>query len=135
MNINITELRIGNLLQDNGDGSGVHVVEGLRYGVIESSTYPFVSAFNYQPIKLTREILEVCGAEYVTEINPKIFNMSEGFRLSSTILTKWENGFLFHWVSGNTHLLYLHQLQNLYFTLTGKELEIDIDKINEIIKQ
>jgi hypothetical protein len=31
--------------------------------------------------------------------------------------------------NGRVELMYLHQLQNLYFAMTGTELEIDINKL------
>lgn len=77
------------------------------------------SAYGYdqiQPIPLTPEILEKCGFEFDTIT----------FSKSYLLLAEGDNGFDV-WVGGLSKVKlnpinYLHQLQNLYFALTGEEL-------------
>ena len=74
----------------------------------------------YQPIPLTEEILLKCGFEkcnllFINDIIPfvKIVKCGDYFDV----------------IIGNVFyvkLYSLHQLQNLYFTLTGQELEINL---------
>lgn len=79
---------------------------------------------DYSPIPLTTEILEKCG-----------FKLEYGGQLPDYIQRE---GFMMYWyeekLSANfghvkqmdREIQYLHQLQNLYFALTGKELEINL---------
>ena len=53
------------------------------------------------------------------------YKTSEGEILPTTI--DWQEEYLFQFTSGNVHkfkgLKYLHQLQNLFYALTGTDLE------------
>ena len=76
------------------------------------------------PIELTPEILKKCGFELsgarlneiqITELNEiQITEFEEGYIL--VIYSEYEYG---------KKIKYLHQLQNLYFALTGQELTIE----------
>ena len=77
-----------------------------------------------QPIPITSEILEKCGFEKCSngleklcnENYVKIASLFSGFPLTLEI-------------DGNRcplNIKYAHQLQNLYFALTGEELEINL---------
>jgi hypothetical protein len=78
----------------------------------------------FEPIPLTPEILEKCGFDKGMGIDHKF----QGLRLRL-----WKNN---DWILLNTNgcdlyprmptIKYLHQLQNLYFALTGKELQVNI---------
>lgn len=53
------------------------------------------------------------------------YNLKDGWFNFSFGLTIWKDDRLFYdWIDGNIEVKYLHQLQNLYFALTGKELDI-----------
>jgi len=108
-------LQIGNLLRHKFTNKIINI-EGIAYDLIYckemSPTGIHMSA--YSPIQLTPEILEKCGL-----INNKIFPEIEYFTL----------------VDGSLHfedrytcvdVKYLHQLQNLYFALTGVELNVQL---------
>lgn len=86
---------------------------------------------NFSGIPLTPEILESCGFEYNAEKHThvvKIFDDESGYR---TLFIGSEANFYWWGLQDYTldsirgfKIHYLHQLQNLYFALTGKELEI-----------
>lgn len=121
MEILASELRIGNwvrfkhllcfiitIKQDNCE------IQSSR--VIVNSSYDFI-----EPIPLTPEILEKCGFSFGINLQSfvrgrhqfvEIKNMIDGY-LS-------EDGVFYYGV--RTKIQHLHQLQNLYFALTGKEL-------------
>lgn len=119
--IQANELRIGNWYDHNGSYRQVtpntieEVWEGERIYV--------------NPIPLTPEILEKCGFEPTTDMpNEYFIRLSNGIDklivcngkvtvviFGSRILTSWYN-----------HVNSLHQLQNLYFALTGKELNVQL---------
>jgi hypothetical protein len=85
----------------------------------------------YEPIPLTEEILLKCGFEHSNKgLNYGIFfvkdiDESDEFYLRPS----FEGGFYWGFNNHNElkdvkNILYLHQLQNLYFTLTGEELKL-----------
>lgn len=76
----------------------------------------------FQPIPLTPEILEKCGFEKMMRENDYIFN---GFRITHVHLT---GNFCYGLGNGNNPpaMKYLHQLQNLYYSLTGEELNVQL---------
>jgi len=129
--INPKELRIGNWVifdrrheQILGDISGPH---GLHQ---ESNS-------NLSPISLTPEILEKCGFvrsqnrpmqdHYEIKDGGKKFILYIPWRIDGLVKLY----FAPKWGGIKTPVVYLHQLQNLYFALTGAELNYSPDnKIN-----
>lgn len=81
-----------------------------------------------QPIKLTESILLQCGFD-----KNRIEYIIENFVLNAQIDGTFE--FYYSYENGRNEfnlspdLKYLHQLQNLYYSLTGKELPIDINTL------
>ncbi|MDM8534594.1 hypothetical protein QUF55_07835 [Clostridiaceae bacterium HSG29] len=107
------DLRIGNITE-NGVvksfyESGIHVGFG--------KTYKFS---NICPVKLTEEWLFKFGFEKISDINPPFRNYEFMYRKHGFLLG---SDFLFHFMSGNSKIIHVHQLQNLYYTLFGVELE------------
>jgi len=123
--IQATELRIGNYLFHEGDI--YRIFSSIdRYGVdldseILDRHIALVSYQNLHPIPLTPEILEACGFtnEYehkwshgLVEIIGRMPHFKTGYLLlNGEERTNWACNYF-----------YLHQLQNLYYALTGKEL-------------
>lgn len=71
----------------------------------------------YEPILLTPEILEKAG-----------FNNWDKSKYSNDAICLTSNGDGFLYLANQRHvnLFYIHQLQNLYFVLTGEELNIEL---------
>ena len=120
-----TELRIGNWLidkrytHDSENGRFKVHVRDLQYltDIKESNECDF------EPIPLTEEILLKCGFKYYKEDNS--YQLDFGFyciwgRLEKEF-TLYSNG-----DETETEIKYLHQLQNLYWCLTGQELEVNL---------
>lgn len=114
--IQANELRIGNyIIRANGFPSAV-------------SAYDFEHT-NFQetnPIPITPEILEKCG-----------FDLTQWFCEGSYKIREDKSDMLYGWtfvVRNANHdreiefgyFKYVHELQNLYFALTGEELEIEL---------
>ena len=135
MEILASELRIGNWFQQDASNNNTisrffTVDEIKRYGV--RSTYirqdtnqPHTSLFSLDsihPIPLTPEILEKCGFEW------SIYHQAwhkQGFVFD--LSERSVGGFFMHKSRLNSEIIcpeiqHLHQLQNLYFALTGEEL-------------
>jgi hypothetical protein len=131
----INELRIGNYISPLG--IGITVVEGLCTwdGLIQSSNFAERGIEDFEPIPLTEEWLLKFGFEDVD------LNMSGSNWLVKEQKGLWRQAIRIaysekseEWsltlecVSPPTlsivRLKYVHQLQNLYFALTGNELNI-----------
>ena len=128
--IQANELRIGNKLLAP-DGSIVTVENILEDSINQridgDGVIGSYKLDEYNGIPLTPEILEKCGFEwdifwqgfadkrgryYLQEANDNGYNMFNG---------KWKQQI--NWMKA---LEYLHQLQNLYFALTGEELTVKL---------
>ena len=111
-----TELRIGNLVQYHWNNKMKNV-----------SVYPdLIKALQfenslYEPIPLTEEWLLKFGFEFY-EGEKTFFN--DSYERNRVRLNYREDKKIFYWEDrNNMELKYVHQLQNLYFALTGEELE------------
>lgn len=116
------ELRIGNYVKHVPLNTGIFVkIDSEEISYCES--YPEEFNDNFKPIELTEEILLKCGFE-------KLEHLYKLHLLNSLnlIYNSEHNGWyldIYHNTS-KIELRYLHELQNLYFALTGKELEINL---------
>lgn len=128
--IQANELRIGNWVHwyetckvtaiDTNGGNYISIVTNRGEHRIE------IDIERFKPIPLTPEILEKAGfvIDYSWQI-PKVqkdnfvmyIDNSDGFTLSANFG---------HIQQLDVEIKYLHQLQNLYYCLTGKELEIKL---------
>ena len=113
-----SELRLGNLVFEDETiysyGINKRVVEmNLDYFNSYSDTWDMI-----KPIPLTEEWLKKFGFKW----------KNTGLRLDKYVLRNQIDGW-FMYISNESlnftvHIKYIHQLQNLYFALTGKELTI-----------
>lgn len=115
--INPNELRFGNVvLAPTLTFNGVTMMPTIL------SYFNEYDATLAQPIPLTHEILENCGFNRLTE---KSYN---GYKASiysrSDIAIYFDDGILTWGLFLPLKIYYLHQLQNLYFALTGTELDV-----------
>lgn len=115
--IQANELRIGNWYDHNGSYRQVtpntieEVWEGERIYV--------------NPIPLTPEILEKwCGFE--NDDNDFLIGISERTNLHINLIKKRTLLESYDGIIALCNISYLHQLQNLYFALTGKELNVQL---------
>lgn len=124
------ELRIGNFV-DTAHGIGVvtelhaNNIREFRIGVTVPPMHRYVfSNANPTPILLTTEILESCGFKY-NDLNGDsgFWQIKHPTAAGLIEILDGEDGF---WYNYQSEIKYLHQIQNLYFTLTGQELEIKL---------
>jgi hypothetical protein len=130
----IKDLRIGNIVRyrdefncviesigSNGFSSHMKNLSENRRGISCGSD----DFYEYNPITLTQEILLKCGL-VKGNINKLVFYDLDFYRVYLD-----ENP-SFHIQVSNSHwpflakCIYLHQLQNLYHSLTGQELNIEL---------
>ena len=113
--IKANELRVGNW-----------VLLGKDYYEIDSIC-AWGKGTHLNPIPLTPEILEKCGLKQqgkralYSDGKLAFMEDADGF----TFFIKDDSNVLYR-SAANSKIYYLHQLQNLYFALTGNELNINL---------
>jgi hypothetical protein len=116
--IKANELRIGNWYFEFGMP---RQATGLLIYKLESIRIRDKIAIDISPIPLTPEILEKCGFREYGPFSPWLtlgsFSWSDPAGISYEI--DEESAML-------DHIKYLHQLQNLYYAVTGEELTITL---------
>ena len=115
-----TELRIGNLVTDKWSvGKYPFKIVSLGKTICHYFGHQKFSAKyeDLEPIPLNKEWLLKFGFEKDNELNFVKFSFKVHF---------WSNynSYMYGWIGGNIEIKYVHQLQNLYFALTGEELTI-----------
>lgn len=113
--INANELMLGNWV--NHIMQNVKLTPNILLNISNDSR-------NYSPIQLTPEILEKAGFERVNHIHGYTFYSSKK-KLGNPCIYVYDTktevmGYMV------SHVKYVHQLQNLYFALTGQQLEINL---------
>jgi len=124
------ELRTGNYAYYNGQLNKIDLTDFRD--ILENS----YEINYYQPIPLTEELLLKCGFDTTTNKNEYFIPYSGRWhfvKLEKELLIDEETlkeSFVFryrYFLSGcmlQVELLYLHQLQNIFFALTNQELKI-----------
>lgn len=122
-----TELRIGNYVFSKHKYGCNHIVLGVKNEKVElSNTAKWVDIKFIEPIELTEEILLKCGFEKTQEGCIKTLSYQ-----SNIGLIKMKDRFMVSMscpfgLFQSKSIKYIHQLQNLIFALTQKELEINL---------
>jgi hypothetical protein len=114
------ELRIGNWYQDNF-GEQYGRITGHDIGDLAKG----LDCEAYQPIELTSEILTKNIGFNIKQTKWRTLYKYGKISLDKTLYGKTSFSFCFghHGIMG---IDYVHQLQNLYFALTGEELNIEL---------
>lgn len=118
--IQANELRINNWVQYNGDNTTIQGVD-TEHPSLNRITWGEVEYDEIYPIPLTEEILLDCGFEK-SKTSDKFFTKNNSIGVSTS-----DNKFRF--IQGNfvcqiilRELKYLHQLQNIIFSICEEEL-------------
>ena len=119
--IDSKDLRIGNYVNSKPLGSN-HRITGLLNDMLYTDLQLSYSEYeDWQPIELTPEILEKCGFDKGILWNE--FQINQELRFYADI-----DEVVCHLFDKQDHnitvIKYVHQLQNLYFALTGEELKV-----------
>jgi hypothetical protein len=108
------ELRIGNLVKHLD-----YNLKVLKIGFTKIWTEDGLKPYDeIQPVELTEEILLI-NCRFKKSPHDIRFKTLNSIRLKTT-----EKGFKFNYGESIIYIKYVHQLQNLYFALTGEELII-----------
>jgi hypothetical protein len=135
--IQANELRIGNWVNYCGAIDFVTVIntDDENFEFINTTSYSNISLEDIKPIPLTEEILLKCG--FIKDFNqffsPIVLLLNDSLEMYADNQDNYSLVNLFtipiYEDCDTFNLLqieYLHQLQNLYFALTGTELEINL---------
>jgi hypothetical protein len=110
-----TELRIGNWYDHNG------IPKQATPNTIEEV---WESERSWcKPIPLTEEILLKCGFE--RKMHGRHEKSLRSYRKNGNTFNVSHSGIVYYGLKQKP-VLYLHQLQNLYFALTGEELNVEL---------
>lgn len=123
--MDVKELRIGNLVCYNGEVAKVKQITKHKIGY---HTKPYEMGMNYarlceiEPILITEELLLKCGFD---EPCDGVYEHNyEEFEVTKEVENWWVT-----WNGGSDfwfRIKHIHQLQNAYYLVTGKELEIKV---------
>jgi hypothetical protein len=113
------ELKIGNLVKYTEDQTifTVDSVSEIGLDVHNNIEKTWIELYQFEPIPLTEEILIRAGFEKMN------FEGNDSFIKGDFEL---DSSFNYTAYEGYIELEYIHRLQNLYFALTGEELEIKL---------
>lgn len=127
------QLRVGSWVQtDTYEQTGVARSDGIRQvdPIVIRAVYE--NKFSVSGIELTEDIMKELG------FSPQAVGFDNAYYLSPIHLQKEENrGWFFRLYAGYVNrnpIHYLHELQNLYFVIAGRELEINNSTL-ELIKR
>lgn len=132
------EFRIGNLAKYKSQFLRIeNLVKDEFWTINRGDSAEVIKLSDIEPIPITPEILKKCGfsdndykAGYIG-IDIKAGGMKTDFVLTKPqVLGELQKHFCWEFKAGAIpfflELEFLHQLQNLYFALTGEELEINL---------
>lgn len=128
-----SELRLGNKILNDCIINTVSEISNAGHIFTEESGFVNLE-HHIEPIILEPEILEACGFEKDTEndryiVKKDVYFLEPGFTLTygKSYPDFWLFGFFHPCIATSAKPIEsLHQLQNLYFALTGKELYVNI---------
>jgi hypothetical protein len=116
------ELRIGNYISPLG--KGITIVEGFCTwdGLIQSSSFAERSIEDFEPIEITKEWLLKLGFEY-SEFEDLYQKGGYDVDIIDNVYCHFYINEYGDWYKDIDHV---HELQNLYFALTGEELTVEL---------
>jgi len=125
--IKSNEIRLGNLFIGYNDKAFKWGLDD--FDLIGNNVY--VDEVIKSPILLTPEILAKCGFVSVGNTGTSDNWFSDELGETNLMIRIGGNGLITLYIKAKelvslTNIIYLHQLQNLYFALTGEELTINL---------
>lgn len=121
--IKATDLMIGNYITDVWSPNGMFKVTELEKDKVHYGNGFTAEYGNIRPIPLTEDVLLKCGFKRMNEkLNFFILGYEVNFKIDKKIKwVAWCNTVL-----ANVEIKYLHQLQNLFKSLTQTDLNVKL---------
>lgn len=123
--IQANELRIGNWLmmahENVPEMVNIKVMQFIAHANSIGDKHPF------EPIPLSPDVLKACGFQRLINSNDfwEHFVLGNGWYISKSNHDEDSAGVIkdrFYWSDNYIEIKYLHQIQNLFYSLTGTEL-------------
>lgn len=130
--INIEELRIGNWVSYLGTNTQINSISiGESCSYVSTFKSGIVSQEQIKPIQLTEKILINSGFEkdyygFLGDIELSYGEYLFSLCVNSTRKSLFLSINSAEYALSNIPVNYLHQLQNIYFDLTGKKLKVEL---------
>lgn len=122
--IDLKDVKIGNWVQSNGKQMTISGIDRFSFTALHDGK--FYAMEDIDPIPITEEILLAMGFEW-DDIRTHIDKTEKGLYKEFMMMLKTSDGkrwyaapFGYPIQSARTY--YVHQLQNLYFSISGEEL-------------
>jgi hypothetical protein len=131
--MNTHELRIGNWVEDYDSSHERFRVETITKGENGTEGMWFINGRWHEdviPTPLTEELLGKCGFKMTSNYSPEgeIYSLKHRDGISFEVCISYKGVDIIQNI-GRIRMLnikYLHQLQNVFFILTGEELKIEL---------
>ena len=126
VSVSVTDLRIGNLLYYNNNNKSVGKISLLVADIFDGLDY---CQFDYRRNKkhwLINTLPIPLNEEWLIKLGFTKNEFDSHYERGEFYVEIWENDCVFRWNDFNVdiNLKYVHKLQNLYFILTGSELQV-----------
>ena len=123
------DFRIGNLVTDSIGNIIIisNVLDwcvNMNFNEMSGDRVSEIDIEELLPIEITEKILLKCGFEKINKDG--VYYALNQIRIDSDFEPFTFDNEGFGWVTIGVKLNHLHQLQNLYYTLIGQELEVNI---------
>lgn len=129
------DVRVGNIVwRGTEDGMEICVLDGTDIAILDNSKRKNYSEDHYG-FPLSPDVLIACGFK---NIQGDFYIKDNDLMVALDSVWWWTNSweadgeFGFNTLAHYREIEYLHQLQNLYHSLTQQELSIDINKLKAI---
>jgi len=119
------ELRVGNFVYEplNENKKAFKVFE--IYHEEDYDKINYFNALNFKPVQLTEDWLTNFGFKRIKVGIGWVYEYSNGVVAFSEVINNNKKLFAFNYSTEKyNYINYVHQLQNLYFALTGVELQL-----------
>lgn len=123
--IKSNELRLGSIIDFDGMKSIVKEIDnqGVVVFIKETDETEWIDLFQFTPIPLTEEVLLKCGFEQKDHFF-RLHLVNSIYIEFNSECNLWH--FDIYMNTSRIELQYLHELQNIYSSITFKELEINL---------
>ena len=125
--MNENELRIGNHVSDIIDLENFLTVVRIDDGIITCGNEDFKHTYlseQLKPIPLTPEVLRGCGFIHEIVNDDNGLDGDSIYKKGKIVFMHTEHDW--YWDNDFPAIKYLHQLQNLFYSLVGEELEVKL---------
>lgn len=129
----LTEFRVGNNVFHSKHPSTVFEIKDIdrhdnEIGLLDDGYFVKLDTSGLQPIPLTSDMIEKIGLKKRSDsADCNIWDMKDqNMRNGNLCLAFIKAGWIYPAAPGAIPFHYVHQLQNLYFALTGQELNFNL---------